>query len=228
MLVALSSTTPASTSIVSFLNELDINLPTERTGTIVDHFNYDTKSAAEAHDVLVLDTPSNVRSGLKNYFQLPGTVLSFPRAVGHTLGSGPLLTPLVRAPATAYSYNPKEQGDVIDADELFAAGKQLSIVSAVQARNNARVAVLGSAEMLQDAWLDAQVSKVGEKKATGVENREFVRRLSGWAFQEIGVVRVNEIEHRLLETNEVNPSIYRIKTDAVSFIFPRLNLHVDR
>ncbi|PON10391.1 hypothetical protein C2W62_50305, partial [Candidatus Entotheonella serta] len=41
VLVALSSTTPASTSLVSLLSELDITLPAERTGTVVDHFNYD-------------------------------------------------------------------------------------------------------------------------------------------------------------------------------------------
>ncbi|KAK5988613.1 Dolichyl-diphosphooligosaccharide--protein glycosyltransferase subunit wbp1 [Cladobotryum mycophilum] len=213
ILLALSSTTPASTSIVALLSELDIALPAERTGTIVDHFNYDSVSAAETHDVLVLDAPTNVRPGLKTYFEMPGSVLSFPHAAGHVLGSGPLLTPVVRAPATAYSYSPKEQSDVVDPDDLFAAGKQLAIVSVLQARNSARLTVLGSAEMLQDKWLDAKVAKNGETHIK-TENREFARRLSGWTFQEIGVLRVNEIEHKLWGDDEKNPSIYRIKTEV--------------
>ncbi|KAL6872087.1 Dolichyl-diphosphooligosaccharide-protein glycosyltransferase 48kDa subunit [Trichoderma novae-zelandiae] len=213
ILVALSSTVPASTSLVSLLSELDISLPVERTGTVVDHFNYDTISAAESHDVLVLDAPSNIRPGLKPYFELHGGVLAFPHAVGHVLGSGPLLTPLVRAPATAYSYNPKEQAEVLDADELFAAGQQLALVSVLQARNSARVTVLGSAEMLQDKWLDAKVAKPGGK-STKTQNKEFARRVAGWTFQEIGVLRVNSVEHRLQGSEELNPGIYRVKNDV--------------
>ncbi|KAH0495934.1 hypothetical protein TgHK011_009459 [Trichoderma gracile] len=213
ILVALSSKVPTSTSLVSLLSELDISLPVERTGTVVDHFNYDTISAAESHDVLVLDAPSNIRPGLKSYFELPGGVLAFPHAVGHVLGSGPLLTPIVRAPATAYSYNPKEQAEVLDADELFAAGQQLALVSAMQARNSARVTVLGSAEMLQDKWLDAKVAKLGGK-STKTENKEFARRVAGWTFQEIGVLRVNSVEHHLQGSEELNPGIYRVKNDV--------------
>jgi oligosaccharyltransferase complex subunit beta len=135
--------------------------------------------------------------------------------VGHVLGSGPLLTPIVRAPATAYSYNPKEQAEVLDADELFAAGQQLALVSVMQARNSARVTVLGSAEMLQDKWLDAKVAKLGGK-STKTENKEFARRVAGWTFQEIGVLRVNSVEHHLQGSEELNPGIYRVKNDVVS------------
>lgn len=215
ILVALSSTTPTSSSLTALLAEIDIALPVERTGTVVDHFNYDSVSAAESHDVLVLDVPSNVRPGLNKYFEIPDAVLSLPHVAGHVLGSGALLTPVVRAPATAYSYNPKEQAEVVDADELFAAGKQLALVSVFQARNSARVSVIGSAEMLQDKWLEAKVSRPGEKKVQPA-NRDFAKRLTGWTFQEIGVIRVNDVEHRLKGDNETNPEIYRIKTDVVS------------
>lgn len=213
ILVALSAKTPASSSLVSLLSEIEVSLPAERTGTVVDHFNYDTVSAPEAHDVLVLDAPANVRPGLKDYFSVPG-VLSFPHGAGHTLGSGALLTPVIRAPSTAYSYNPKEQVEVVDPEDLFAAGKQLALVSVFQARNSARVAVVGSAEMLQDKWLDAKVARPDGKKVK-TENREFAKRLSGWAFQEIGVLRVDSIEHQLKGDNETNPEIYRIKNDVV-------------
>lgn len=215
ILLTMSSTRAVPSSLVALLAELEISLPVERTGSVIDHFTYDTVSAAESHDVLVLDSPVNVRPGLKNYFEIPGSVLSVPHAVGHALGSGPLLTPILRAPATAYSYNPKEQGDVVDPDELFGAGKQLSLVSVVQARNSARVTILGSAEMLQNKWLGVEVARPGEKKKP-TSNHEFITSLSAWTFKEIGVLRVNSIEHHLQGSNETNPGLYRVKNDVVS------------
>jgi oligosaccharyltransferase complex subunit beta len=138
--------------------------------------------------------------------------------VGHVLGHGPLLTPILRAPGTAYLYNPKEQPEAVDPADLFAVGSQLALASAMQARNSARLTILGSAEMLADKWFDAKVKKVGDKDVT-TWNREFAKRVSGWTFHEIGVLRVNEIEHHLNEvgSNETNPSIYRIKNDVVRF-----------
>lgn len=217
VLVALSSKTPASTSITALLAELDVALPAERTGTVVDHFNYDSLSAADAHDVLVIDGPTTPRPGVKDILAMPGAVLAMPRTAGHIPGQSKLLTPLMRAPSTAYSYNPKEKFAAVDPDDLFAAGRQLALASVVQLRNSARVVILGSVEMLQDAWIDAQASRVGAAK-TKAANRDFAKRLTGWAFQEIGVLRVNSVEHRLRGHNETNPTIYRIKNHVVSVV----------
>ena len=195
---------------------MDIVLPDERTGTVIDHFNYDALSASDKHDVLVLDAPKPIRDDIAPLFAISDdAVIALPRAAGHVLGPGPLLTPILRAPDTAYSYDPKEQGSTVDPDELFAAGRQLSLLTGFQARNSARVAVLGSAEMLTDAWFDGQVQRAGSKGKVATQNREFAKRVSGWAFQEIGVLRVNSIEHRLKGDNEANPSIYRVKHEVV-------------
>ncbi|KAK0628606.1 Dolichyl-diphosphooligosaccharide--protein glycosyltransferase subunit WBP1 [Bombardia bombarda] len=218
ILLTLSSGNATPSSLVSLLAELDIQLPIDRTGLVVDHFNYDAANAADLHDVLLLPPPGSVRPDVKDFFSA-GTdaskeVLAFPRGVGVALGGGELLTPIVRAPRTAYSYNPKEQAEVVD--EVFAAGEQLALVSAMQARNSARLTVVGSAEMLQDGWFDVEVKKVGGQAAKTF-NREFAKRVSGWTFQEIGVLRVNWIEHHLNEagaSNESNPEIYRIKNDV--------------
>lgn len=224
ILLTLSSGTPAATSLVSLLSELDIALPSERTGLVVDHFNHDVVSAADAHDVLLLPVPRPARDDVSDLFAAGApadTPIAFPRGAGVLLGPGPLLTPIVRAPATAYLYNPKEQAEAVAADELFGAGAQLALVAGAQARNSARLAVVGSAEMLSDKWFDAKVTKVGEKKEVPTYNREFAKRIAGWAFQEIGVLRVNWVEHRLNEAvvgaNVSNPEMYRIKNDVVSF-----------
>lgn len=218
ILLALSSTVPAPTSIVSLLLELDIHLPPDRNGLVVDHFNYDMSSAAEKHDVLLLPPPGSLRPGVKDFFSPAtpnGELLALSSAMGQTLGNGALMAPILRAPSTAYSYNPKEQTEVVD--DLFASGSQLSLVTTMQARNSARLTVVGSAEMLTDKWFDAKVKKVGEKSTVATVNREFAKRVSGWTFNEIGVLRVNWIEHHLNEvgmSNESNPKIYRIKNEV--------------
>lgn len=227
ILVALSSANAASSSIVSLLSELDIALPADRTGLVVDHINYDTRAAADHHDVLLLPVPA-ARSGVKSLFDSAESasgeqLLAFPRGVGHVLGNSPFLAPILSAPRTAYSYNPKEQADSVSGgadSELFAAGAQLKLVSGLQARNSARFALLGSAELLSNTWFDAKVKLPADgAKAVPTYNREFARRLAGWTFQETGVLRVNWIEHHLNEhgaTNESNPEIYRVKNDVVS------------
>ncbi|RYO81238.1 hypothetical protein DL766_005329 [Monosporascus sp. MC13-8B] len=218
ILLALSASTPVPNSIVSLLLELDIHLPPDRTGLVVDHFNYDVNSAADKHDVLVLPPPGSLRPGVKDFFSPAspnGERIAFPNGVGQTLGQGPLLAPILRAPSTAYSYSPKEQGEVLD--DLFAAGAQLNLVTTMQARNSARFTVVGSADMLSDKWFDAEVKQVGEKKGVKTANREFAKAVSGWTFGEIGILRVNWIEHHLNEegmSNASNPKIYRIKNDV--------------
>jgi len=225
ILLTLSSDTVVPTSLISLLAELDIQLPADRTGLVVDHFNYDSTTAADTHDVILLPPPGSLRPDVKDIFSAGAPkdeLIAFPRGLGATLGAGELLAPILRAPRTAYSYNPKEQAEAV-VDDLFATGEQLSLVSAMQARNSARFTLVGSAELFQDKWFDAKVKKTDAKAAVKTFNREFAKRLSGWTFQEIGVLRVNWIEHHLNEagaSNESNPKIYRIKNDVVRLFRP--------
>lgn len=216
ILVALSSTNSVPTALNNALLELDIHIPTERTGLVVDHFNYDVASAADHHDVLLLQTPPQYKPGTKNYFAGgKDDVIAFPRAIGHVLGDGPQLTPIIKAPRTAYIYNEKEQKEVVD--EVFAAGEQLDLVSVFQARNSARFTVVGSAEAFQDKWFDAKVQRPGDKTSVKTWNEQFARRITGWTFHEIGHLRVNSVEHQCLELGNVsNPGIYRVNHTAVS------------
>ncbi|KAJ4022956.1 oligosaccharyl transferase glycoprotein complex, beta subunit [Fusarium irregulare] len=213
ILVSMSSTHTVPSTLDAVLTELDIHIPAERTAKVVDHFSYDTISASEDHDVLVLEAPPAVRKGMKDYFEIPGAFLSVPRAIGHILGNGQLLTPVLRSPATAYSYHPKEQNKTIEPDELFSSGRQLNLVTVFQARNSARVTVIGAAEMFQDKTFDTKVARQGGQ-AQFPANREFVTNLAAWTFQELGVLRVNKIEHRLDGSNETNPDGYRVKNDV--------------
>lgn len=138
--------------------------------------------------------------------------------------NSPLLAPILRAPRTAYSYNTKEE--VQGSEDPFAVGAQLSLVTSLQARNSARVTVIGSAEMLEDAWFDAKVKRSAgidgansKAKQVKTANKAFAKEVTGWTFNEIGVLRVGKITHYLNEggvkSNITNPKIYRVKNDVV-------------
>lgn len=135
------------------------------------------------------------------------------------------MTPIIRAPRTAYSYSEKDDKDGVD--ELFASGQQLALVTTMQARNSARFTVVGSAELFENKWFDAKVKRsvglngVGtDAKKIGTANHGFAREITGYTFNEIGVLKVVNIEHHLDEGDErskiLNPKIYRVKNDIVS------------
>ena len=234
ILLTLSADYPTPSAVSSLLLELDIQLPPDRNSLVIDHFNYDTSSASEKHDVLLLPRPSSTRPDTRNFFGGDGTI-AFPRSVAQELGNAsPLLTPILRAEDTAYSYNPKV--DTESVDDPFTVGDQISLVSSMQARNSARFTVWGSAEALENKWFDAQVKAVdGTKDKTA--NRDFAKQVSAWTFKELGVLKVGDVHHHLSSISEgaagndsvaqlgyLNPTIYRVKNDVVSFGSPELVL----
>lgn len=190
---------------------------------VVDHFNYDAASAVDKHDVLLVSRPTPSRADVLNFFGGSG-LLALPQTVGQTLGNtSPLVAPILKAPATAYAYNPKDDAESIE--DVFATGSQLSLISALQARNSARFVVLGSLESLQDKWFDASV-KTPEGKSVKTVNREFAQQLTEWTFKEVGVLKVIDINHYQItpstkanqnatQIGDSNPEIYRIKNDVV-------------
>ena len=176
--------------------------------------------------MLLLPGPSALRPDVPSFFGGDG-VVAFPRAVAQELGNAsPLLTPILRAPETAYSYSPREETETVE--EPFAVGSQISLVSSMQARNSARLTVLGSVEALENKWFDAKV-RAPEAKEAKTSNRGFAKQLTAWTFTEIGVLEVGKVEHHLSTVTEsqtgnnsvaqigyLNPKIYRIKNDVVS------------
>ncbi|KDB24914.1 hypothetical protein H109_03243 [Trichophyton interdigitale MR816] len=218
ILVALSGGAPTPNGVSSLLLELDIHLSPDRAPIVVDHFNYDTISSAEKHNVLLLPRPDRLRPDTKPFFNGDG-ILALPNVAGQSLGNNsPLLAPIIRAPETAYSYDKRDDDQSID--QKLPTGSQLALATAMQARNSARVTVLGSVDSLKDEWFNAKVqAPKGEKVETA--NKQFAQQLTAWTFQETGVVKVTRVEHHLNEKGdiesgpkELNPSIYRIKNDV--------------
>ena len=227
ILLTLTSNSPTPSAISSLLLELNIQLPSDRDSTVLDHFNHDTLAASDRHDVLLVPQPSPARSDVRPIFSGDGTI-AFPRAVAQILGSeSPLTAPILRAQQTAYTYSPNEDSE--SADEPFAVGEQIALVSALQARNSARFTVFGSAEALEDAWANAKFKDTTGRSGR-TANQQFAEQVSAWTFQETGVLKVVRAEHYLsqggqessssnessLQLSSLNPSIYRIKNDVVS------------
>lgn len=220
IILALTGKSATSSAISSLLLEVDVHLSNDRSAVIVDHFNYDTLSAGEKHNVLLLNRPDALRSDVKAFFDGEG-VIALPDVAPQTLGSNsPLLAPILKAPATAYAYNPKEETPA--PEDIEATGSQLNVVSALQSRSSARFTILGSVESLADEWFTASVKAPNGKKVS-TANREFAKQLTGWTFKETGVLKVGKIEHHLATDGEVaaddlNPKIYRIKNETVSIV----------
>ncbi|KAK3722954.1 oligosaccharyl transferase glycoprotein complex, beta subunit [Vermiconidia calcicola] len=228
VLLALSSEQSTPSALNSLLLELDITLSPDRNSLVVDHFNYDAKSASEKHDVLLLPSSQFKRKETKDFFSV-NSLIAMPHSVGQVLGhASPLLSSVLKAPSTAYIYNPKEESEALE--DVFATGEQVNLVSTFQARNSARFTVLGSADALEDKWFDATVQLPGNgKQSEKTGNKEFAQKLSAWTFKELGVLKVGSIQHYLNEgaqksassskdiasgNLDINPTIYRIKNEV--------------
>lgn len=96
---------------------------------------------------------------------------------------------MLKGSSTTYSANPEKA-----IETLGLAGEKALLVTALQARNNARVLVSGSLEMFSNTYFRAVNSATGEL----VGNELFCTELSKWTFGEAGVLRFRDITHHTL------------------------------
>ncbi|KAI9339964.1 Dolichyl-diphosphooligosaccharide--protein glycosyltransferase subunit WBP1 [Obelidium mucronatum] len=148
-----------------------------------------------------------VPSSLKKSIKSGNTPLIF-KGVGHRLtGKNPLIVPVLVGNPTSYSFLESSKGKTAPPAGALS-GSTLVLVSALQARNNARVVFSGSVDLFKNEFADLTV----ESKKTA--NAEFVNELSKWVFQEKGVLEVRKtFHHRPTETQQHGS--YRIKEDLV-------------
>ncbi|RPB22395.1 Dolichyl-diphosphooligosaccharide-protein glycosyltransferase 48kDa subunit [Terfezia boudieri ATCC MYA-4762] len=203
--------------------ELEIGLA-PKGDVVVDHFNWlpGVEGNDHSHNVILAKKP--VTGPLtKNYFggyNNQEEYVAF-RGTGHTLRNSPLIQPFLQAPRTAYVYDPREE--TVKSENPWTAGQQLYLASGFQARNNARITFVGSAESFNDEFqgLDGlRKGPYGQK--VNISNRRFANDVTAWTFKETGVVKVWSVAHYATKdagnlsrrnTSE-SPSIYRIKTDV--------------
>lgn len=131
------------------------------------------------------------------------------RGIGMTIDpENPLLHEVLTGSPTSYTYNP----DSSIAEYPHTVGKSTLMISALQARNNARVMFFGSLDFFSNEYFESGVEKAlsGGKRFDKSGNEELCAGLTQWLFKERGVLRVAEIKH-----NEVGkkmpPATYTIK-----------------
>jgi len=174
---------------------------------VVDHFNFDKSDFDGDHTLLVAN------NFLPNATIITGTPTApvLFRGIGHTLEKGNhLLLPILRASPNAYT--------AADQSDLASTGKgqDLLLISALQARNNARVTFSGSLEFFSDKFFQSGVqtySLYGKAKAYEKSgNEELSRNLVLWTFGKRGVLRSSNVRHHRVGESSPRP-FYTIKED---------------
>ncbi|KAL1411902.1 oligosaccharyl transferase glycoprotein complex, beta subunit [Vanrija albida] len=188
------------------LREYDIE-PAPRGLELVDAFSH---VAGSEVDTVVLEAGSLVAPGPILGSSKNAGPLVYAKGTGFRTGLNPFLVDIARAPETAYVAD--KDGKPVETKAglpVKLAGSKVSLVAAIQNRNNVRVGFVGSPDLLSDAWWG--------KKLDGKEtaNRAFVDDLTKWVFQETGVVRVVSTTHH--RQGETEPRDAYRKKDEVTY-----------
>lgn len=205
LLVATDST--IGDPIRDIANECGVDFDEEGT-YVIDHVNFDSSDYSGDHTLIVSDqiVDAPVITG-----KVKGNVLF--RGVGALIDSeNPLLVSVLKGKSTSYSYSPEKP---ISKTLPHVVGQETSLITAFQARNNARVVLSGSAEFFSNQFFDQQVQVQGQTSQSKSANRQLAEEISKWAFKERGVLRASQPVHHLVGESQTQDS-YRIK-DQITY-----------
>jgi len=177
---------------------------------VIDHVNYAASDADGEHTVVVANGKSiPVITG-----DAKGPLLF--RGVGSLTRDDPdgLLVELVTGSSSSYSHSPQEAVS----EYPHVVGTDTGLVTALQARNNARVLISGSLDLFSNEFYSGNAAKASaagsSKVASG--NQEWVKNVVAWTFQETGLVRHSNVRHyTAADPDTCCPDTYRIKDDVV-------------
>lgn len=203
----------ASSNVGDAIRELasENGFEIDEEGTyVIDHLNHDSQDDG-SHTLLVADAADLVDAPLivgnkqkLNPILFKGTGIISDK-------TNPLILNVLSASSSAYSYNPEKP--VVEYPH--AIGKKIVLISALQARNNARVLLSGSMDLCSDRFYRSSVKKANQgQQFSKSGNEDLCKTLSRWAFKEEGVIRVGKIEHHRVGEKEP-PESYTILDDVV-------------
>lgn len=197
----------ASDLIREIATECGVDFDEDYGAVVVDHAGYAVSATEGDHTLIASDDfiKSDVILGSK---KIEAPVLF--QGIAHSLNpSNSLVLKVLSASPTAFSANPKSK--LTSPPSLL--GSSISLVSVIQARNNARILISGSLSMFSNRFFNSGVQKAGSPtKHDKSGNEQFLTEVSKWVFHERGHLKaVNVQHHKVGETNE--PSIYRINDD---------------
>jgi len=204
LLVAVNSN--ISEPVREVANECGVDFDEEQTA-VIDHINFDASDEQGRHTLIAL---SNVNV-IPVITGTPTAPILFS-GVGHAATEGSrLLFRILTGTQSTYSASPSQS--VTDYPQ--SVGKDTLLVTAIQARNNARIVFSGSLDLFSNRLFNSPVS-VNGKKFDKSGNEQFAADLSKWVFQERGLLRVHSLSHSKLAGGPSNPQSYRIK-DEIKF-----------
>uniref|UniRef100_A0A023GPG5 Dolichyl-diphosphooligosaccharide--protein glycosyltransferase 48 kDa subunit n=1 Tax=Amblyomma triste TaxID=251400 RepID=A0A023GPG5_AMBTT len=182
----------------------------EEGSYVIDHLNYDVSDEGK-HTTIVADP--------ENLLDAPTVIGSkdIPPLLFKGVGiisdqENPLVLEVLTASSTAYSSNPDNK----ITEYPHAVGKNTLLISALQARNNARIVFSGSLEFFSDKYFGSPVQKAtsNSKKYTTSGNQALAVALSQWVFKEKGVLRAQNIKH-YKRGEKSAPEAYTVMDDVV-------------
>ncbi|KAL8044840.1 hypothetical protein ABFX02_08G072500 [Erythranthe guttata] len=197
----------ASDLIRNIAAECGVEFDEDTSAMVIDHAGYAVSETEGDHTLIASDEfiQSDVILGSK---KLEAPVLF--KGIGHSLNpENSLVLKVLSASLSAYSANPTSKLS----SPPSLTGTAISLVSVVQARNNARIMISGSLGLFSNRLFRSGVQKIGSlNKYEKSGNEQFVTELSKWIFHERGHLKAVHLKHNKVgETEE--PSIYRINDD---------------
>jgi len=153
---------------------------------VIDHLNFDSSDVDGQHTLIVANHFSDNTAAILRKKKLEAVLY---QGTGFSLNpDNTLVFPLIQGSPSSYVHKPDEP-----VKSLNIAGTRTTLVAALQARNNARVAVTGSVDMFSNAFLNSKIAKDKTQSQSG--NLDFVVELSKWTFHERGLLRLSNVNH---------------------------------
>ncbi|XP_015574562.2 dolichyl-diphosphooligosaccharide--protein glycosyltransferase 48 kDa subunit-like [Ricinus communis] len=197
----------ASDLIRDVATETGVDFDEDPLAMVIDHTSYAVLETEGDHTLIASDDfiDSDVILG-SNKIEAP--VLF--QGIGHTLNpSNSLVLKVLSASPSSYSANPKTKLS----SPPSLTGSAISLVSIVQARNNARVLVAGSLSMFSNRFLRSWVQKAGSStRHERSGNEQFLTELSKWVFHERGHLKAENVRYKKVGEGD-EPAMYRINDD---------------
>ncbi|KAK6136822.1 hypothetical protein DH2020_029417 [Rehmannia glutinosa] len=203
----LAADASASELIREIAVECGVDFDEDPAALVIDHTSYAVSETEGDHTLIASD------DFIQSEVILGSTKIEAPvlfKGIGHSINpANNLVLKVLSASPAAYSANPKSKLST----PPTLIGSAISLVSIVQARNNARILISGSLSMFSNRFFRSGVQKAGTTtKHEKCGNEQFLTELSKWVFHERGHLKaVNVKHHKVGEKDE--PSMYRIKDD---------------
>ncbi|KAK7257924.1 hypothetical protein RIF29_32254 [Crotalaria pallida] len=197
----------ASDLIREIATESGVDFDEDPAALVIDHSGYAFSATEGDHTLIASDNfiKSDAILGSKN---IEAPVLF--QGIGHSLNpSNSLVLKVLSASPSAYSANPKSK--LTSPPSL--TGSTISLVSVIQARNNARILISGSLSMFSNRFFRSGVQKAGSPtKHDRSGNEQFLTEISKWVFHERGHLKAVSVQHHKIgEADE--PAMYRVNDD---------------